>query len=163
MGLALSKERMRKRTHALVILIAILPVFIFCLPMPNRSRKGIDPSLKTMKYPLKKVVVEYYFDGGSVGLLVVDADGKTNEFALPVSYSGSKRQYTNFHAGELWLNRTNISLAEPLDDRTRRYLFYLMEVKGKRDAHRTLALLYMRGAPRDYVPLVEANVKDLFQ
>ena len=93
----------------------------------------------------------YYLDGGSIGLKVIDATGVTNLFALPVSYVGDERYYHHFAAGTLWMSRTNQQSLIPLDKSTKQYVCYLIESKSVQNAESVLSLLYLRGAPRDYL------------
>lgn len=135
-----------------VVLLAMIPV-IFCglllFPWGNGSLDGVHPSVAQIKRPYRGVVTEYYLDGGSIGILVVDGAGSTNMFALPVGGADGK-SYQEFVPGMMWYTRTNTEPKLPLDEQTRRYFCYLIEHESQSDINQMGALLSLRGAPRDY-------------
>ena len=133
-------------------LIGVIAVGLLALlfPLPRFAPDGVDPRVAGMRRPFKQVVVGYYLDGGSIGIQVVDRAGLPNSFSLPVEKSGD-HIYKTLVAGTMWVTKTNLFPAVELDKKTWSYLCRIIELQTQPDANGTLALLYLRGAPRDYL------------
>ena len=100
--------------------------------------------------PYAQVEVDYYLDGGSIGIQVVDNQGTTNLMALPARLVGNDKVYTNLVFGTVWVGRTNTP-GIPLTKELKNYLVALIEQHGSPEMHKTIALSELRGAPRDYL------------
>jgi hypothetical protein len=150
--------RRKKRILLVVTVATICVATMLILPIPRLSAAGTHPSVQKLKRPFKQVDVEYYLDGGSIGIRVVDAVGVTNLFALPVMPDG-KAVYERLVPGTMSVTRTNSLPSFSLDTRTRAYLCRVIEMEKPRSTDGIIGLIRLRGAPRDYGRAAVEGVK----
>ena len=142
----------RRQIVGYIFCLAIGGIGAFRLTSPRWSLNDVHPAVSSLKRPYRQVITEYYLDGGSIGILIVDATGATNTFAFPVTPTG-QQVYKIFCPGTMWLTRTNILPLIKLDEPTRWYFGRLMD-ESSRDINRSAALVAFRGAPMDYARVV---------
>jgi hypothetical protein len=64
----------------------------------------VEPRLTALREPFQEVKSYYYYDGGSIGIELKDADGKTEKFAIP-SHLGNPVRYKRVFVGADYDNR----------------------------------------------------------
>ena len=95
---------MAPRFHILLILLAlVLPVLAENTEM-QKQKDGIDPRLSDLKQPYQKVDWGLCLDGGSIGIEIIDKDGRKEQFALPVHRTGSNADYPKLYVGTMWVS-----------------------------------------------------------
>ena len=89
------------RKPALIITGVVLGLFIVAgvLWVPGYDRAGVHPELLAIKEPVGSVKVYNYFDGGTLGLEIVDAQDKSFAFFLTMDRRGKAGSYPEFAAG----------------------------------------------------------------
>ena len=131
------------------LLLLALSVAAF-LYTPSYKTSRVDPSLLALKQPYRSIKCAYYFDGGSVGIRIVDDVGTELEACLKANFQSGA--YDRLFIGETYWNEpgavevpytedNRLFLAEQID----RHTPYAI------DGDHSNALLKMRGAPRDYL------------
>ena len=111
----------------------------------------VHPALRELQFPLRKVAVAFYLDGGSIGVRIEDANGRVLMYALP---------------GETWRERYNELLLGAMHKRngetrrvespreTMRYLQRLVDESAPVNVDKVVALAEWRKSPRDYLRLI---------
>lgn len=136
------------------IKIAVAVVGVVCLGLllllpKNYDRSQVLPAVRDLPRPFQKVVVEWYLDGGSIGLEITDAAGRTTWFALPVdSGPGKSRQYPRLFVGARSAKHSN-AVEVAFSPETRRYLGEILQEDAS-GPYRDVALIALRGSFRDY-------------
>ncbi len=75
------------------ILLFIL-ICIWQLQPVSYDVKKIDKRLSGLKEPFKSVVVEHYFDGGSIGIEIIDKLGEKCDIFIDASMDSSYPKYS---------------------------------------------------------------------
>ena len=52
-------------------------------PYPRPASHLVEPRLIALQEPYTRLETSYFADGGSIGILIVDANGREEKFALP--------------------------------------------------------------------------------
>ena len=91
----------------------------------------VEPRLVALREPFQRVKSFYYYDGGSIGLEIADADGKIEQFAIP-SHLGSSIRYQRVFVGADYDSRpTAIEVENP--EATKQALLVILSKYGKAD------------------------------
>lgn len=137
------------------IKIAVAVVGGVCLGLllllpKNYDRSQVLPAVRDLPRPFQKVVVEWYLDGGSIGLEITDASGHITWLALPISSGpGNSQQYPRLFVGAMSAKDSN-AVEVDFSPETRRYLGQILQ-KDASGADRDVSLISLRGSFRDYV------------
>jgi len=127
-----------------VVLLALIVLWIW--PFSPYDLSKVHPSIQSLKQPYQKVFASYYLDGGSVGLKITDKDGQVLQLALPVSDGPA---YQRLYFGATHASDTNAVEVVFTED-TKRCLIDIIE-RHAEGMDRDVALIALRGAPRDYI------------
>lgn len=123
------------------------------------DKPRVHPRLQALNIPYQFVRTDYFLDGGSIGITIVDRDGDMLQLALPVS---AGRSYRQLFIGAT--HRSNAGAVEvPFSEDTRRMLISLVEQHRRVNDDSDIALLALRGAPRDYVRIAVRAVANQFR
>ena len=128
------------------IILGLLVALIFLgLRVPRYNPAGVHPDLLALKEPFGSVKAFYYFDGGSIGVEILDAAGKDLRLALPVNH-----RYSRLFFGKTHLSERGAVVAEvPFSEDSKRFIAEIIDTYAERGADRNWALLYLRKAPVD--------------
>jgi hypothetical protein len=75
---------MRKKVIIICSLAAITAlVFWFFQSAPTYNIQRVDSRPRALRQPYQTIKTEYYLDGGSIRIEIVDRDGRMEQFALP--------------------------------------------------------------------------------
>ncbi len=103
----------------------------------------VHPELRELRQPFQSVQPHSYFDGGSVGLSLVDAVGKKLDLAIPVN---TTPPYSKLYFGATHLRLPGaVPVEVPYTQDTRNYIITLMRDHGERGFDRDFALGYLSG------------------
>jgi hypothetical protein len=142
---------MRKTLIISLVIVAILAVAAVLWPTATYDRSRVHPSLRELATPYQSVSTGYYLDGGSIGVVIVDRDGRRLLLALPVSYEGG-RKYRKLFIGATHTSKTG-AVEVAFSEDTRRMLISVMEEHRSSPGDSDSALVSLRGAPRDHARL----------
>ncbi len=130
---------------------AVVALLIFALAMePPVDLSRVHPRLVALKQPYRSVETSYYLDGGSIGVRITDADGRTVECVMPVSTN------RNDPYPAVWLGTAtpghSLTNGVPLSDPRESQKFLLQAVANSRPVtgEDVIAMIQARGWPRDY-------------
>jgi len=150
LGVRPPHHAMRKKLIiAIAIVAAAVPVLLLW-PFPRYDPARVHPSIRTLRQPYQRVTADYYLDGGSVGLEIIDRDGQKLQLAIPIyDGPGDTRTYHRLYLGARYFKNTNAVEISFTEDTKR----FLAEVIGRNATgpDRDLSLIALRGSPRDYV------------
>ena len=134
--------------NALKLLAGIsLVAFVFWVwPEPPIDMAKVHSELRALQFPLKRFDIGSYLDGGSVGMRLVDATGKTLEFNLPCAPPLGSLQALRIGSMEPSTERSTV-VSSPKE--TERYLQRLADEHAPLNVDKVVALLSWRTAPRD--------------
>jgi hypothetical protein len=87
----------------LILLLFNLAAFVslaIWLFVPSYDLNNVNPSLRALQRPYQSVIVDYYLDGGSIGLFITDKTGKSASFGLRVTTENDKDVYKTLFIGD---------------------------------------------------------------
>jgi hypothetical protein len=142
---------MRKTLIISLVFFAILAVAAILWPTASYDLNRVHPSLRQLATPYQTVRTSDYLDGGSIGVVIVDRDGRRLLLALPVSYEDG-RKYPRLFVGATHTSKTG-AVEVAFSEDTRRMLISVIERHGSSTGDSDIALLSLRGAPRDHARL----------
>ena len=116
--------------------------------VPGYNRAGVHPELLAIEEPLQSATAHYYFDGGSIGLELVDARGQPVVLALPVKRMGEKVTYPQLLVGTTHSSRPG-GVSYPCSEDSRRYMAMLIDKYAEEGVDRHFCLQQLRTAPLD--------------
>ena len=133
-----------------VVVAGIL--FVIFQPGPTYDPQKVHPRLGILQQPYRQVKTYYWADGGSVGIDIVDRDGRHEQFAIRAKL-GDTNPYTRVFVGAL-----NDRLAGAIEvsdsEHTRRMLTRMLSDYPNRTPWDDANLKSLRGYPKDYVRLL---------
>jgi hypothetical protein len=88
----------RKVTFSLILLALLFTALFYYFQ--SYTEEEVHPRLLALKKPYQTVSCEYFMDGGSVGINIVDHDGKIEQFAIP-AHLGESNRYTKVFVGAI--------------------------------------------------------------
>lgn len=142
---------MRKKIIIGFCLVAIAIAVALLWPTARYDINRVHPSLRTLAMPFQSADAGSYLDGGSIGITIVDRDSNELKLALPVS-SQPARSYPRLFIGATHISKSN-AVEVAFSEDTRRMLIAVLEDHRLSSNYNVLALVALRGAPRDYARL----------
>jgi hypothetical protein len=139
----------RKVVIAILVVVLILLSLLFW-PFSSYDFSLVHSRIQALQKPYQRVAADYYLDGGSVGIEIVDRDGQKLELAIPL-YDGPSDPctYHRLFLGARYSTYSNaVEVAFTQD--TKRYLADMIG-RYATGVDRDCALIRLRGLPRDYV------------
>lgn len=133
--------------------ITVLSVFVI-FRVPGYNRAGVLPELLSLQTPMTLVKAHNYFDGGSIGVEITDAAGRSMLLALPCQKAGgpppdgAKRNYSRLFVGSLHISKPGGVLVECSED-SKRFIAELIDRHGQPGWDRNFVLFYLRHQPVD--------------
>ena len=122
-------------------------------PSSSYDRNKVHPSLRDLEMPLQAVNVEYFMDGGSIGVTLIDCRGRSARFALPVSAAPGPK-YPQLLVGVVHSSKPGgVEVASEWSSDTRNCLIECVEHSPTPAPEDDLALIALRGSPIDYARL----------
>ena len=106
---------MSDRAIIALLLAALTAGGLFWFFRPPRAPDYtlVEPRLTALREPYQSIKSHYFYDGGSIGLVIKDADGKIEEFAVP-SHLGNPDRYKLVLVGADYDSRSGaIPVAHP--------------------------------------------------
>src|SRR5262245_49951689 len=83
--------------------------------LPSYDIKRVEPRLLALETPYQSVTTSFFWDGGSMGIEIVDRNGKHEMFAIP-SHLGEPEHYTKVFVGAIYDRRPNaVEVSDPED------------------------------------------------
>ncbi|HEX2749554.1 MAG TPA: hypothetical protein VHM91_16210, partial [Verrucomicrobiales bacterium] len=75
----------QRRWRGWIVVVALLAAGVGWIFRPyfHADESLIDPRLRALKKPFQSVELTVFFDGGSSGVFITDAAGKTESFFIP--------------------------------------------------------------------------------
>ena len=123
--------------------------FWFFRPSPSHDLNRVEPRLRALQQPYQSVKTSYYFDGGSVGVEIVDREGKREQFAIP-AHLGETGQYTKVFVGAMY-DRKPSAVEVSDSEQTKRMLIHVLESMPQRTSDDDVCLRVLRRRPNDYL------------
>ena len=141
------------RSKVLSVVVAILAgVGVWCFwPRGVYSRPRVHPSIRNLQEPYQSVSTDFYLDGGSVGIRIVDRDNRIVELALPVFFdSPQPPRYDRLFVGSFAHRGTgDLEVLNPQD--TKWMLADIVDRYVPSGIQHDAAVIALRGAPKEYV------------
>src|SRR5260221_9101537 len=104
---------------AVVIVLGVTVWFFWSGGMFSMSR--VDPSVRKLQEPFQLVWTDFWLDGGSVGIRIVDRDSRTVEFTLPVFIDSPRPpRYDRLFVGDVHFSTNVVEVPHP--EETKRML-----------------------------------------
>ncbi|HXD01341.1 MAG TPA: hypothetical protein VN048_18530 [Verrucomicrobiae bacterium] len=148
-----------------VICAALL--FVTCLafwifrPSPRYDLALVEPRLLALKEPYQKVTTAFYADGGSIGIQIIDRDGRKEQFAIPARL-GEKDHYTKVFIGAMYDQKPGaIEVSD--SEQTKRMLIHVLESMPNRSPDVDVDLRMLRHSPLDRLHFFIIIVKREFE
>ena len=132
-----------------MVLSALISLAIW-LFVPSYDVNNVDPSLRALERPYQSVIVEYYLDGGSIGLFVSDKAGKSASFGLRVTRENDKDVYKTLFIGDP-RKTNNPGTRVSLNSDTKNFIIEIMDRYGRLDMNKKAALMKIRGNLKDWL------------
>ena len=131
-----------------MVALALAVIWIW-RPPTRYNRDKADPRLSALQEPFRHVKSYYFLDGGSVGVEIMDKNGKVVQIAIP-SHLGEKDQYTRFYIGALHDSKPG---AEEITDAadSRHFVEAMLFKYSDGQANTDLALLALRHRTSDFL------------
>ena len=139
---------MQKKLIIIVCGLVLALVAVLLWPRADYDIARVHPSLRELTTPYQFVSTGYDLDGGSIGITIVDRDSRRLELALPVSAEHGK-SYPRLFAGAKHISKTG-AVEIAFSDDTRQMLISVLEQHGQPTDSSDIALVELRGWPRDY-------------
>ena len=122
--------------------------FWFFQPVQTFDIQRVDSRLLSLQQPYRTVKTAYYADGGSIGIEIIDRDGRLQQFAIP-SHFGDSNRYTRVFVGSM-CDRTPGAIEIINPEHTKRMLISVLQANARRSAWDDLALMALRRHPVDF-------------
>ena len=135
-------------------------VFWIFRPSPSFDINRIEPRLRTLQQPYQSIKTAYYLDGGSIGIEIVDRDGKTEQFAIPANELEKKR-YARVFVGAMYANGPS-AVAVSDSEQTKRMLIWVLASMPHRTTYDDLCLMHLRHRPSDDVHCFVRKLREEF-
>jgi hypothetical protein len=147
-------SRAMKRSCKVLLVVGLVVVagvlFLAFQNGPTYDPARVNPRLRALQEPYKKVMTAYYLDGGSIAIEIVDRDGRDEVFFMPYS-----RKREEFYT-RLWIGTIGsphrpgaVVVAEP--EHTIRMLTRILADYPKRSSWDDDNLMRLRGYPKDHI------------
>ncbi len=142
----------KKICLGLGVLCAAAVLFVVFQPGPSYDPSRVDSRLLALEPPYQSVRTAFWTDGGSVGIEIIDRDGKREQFAIPARL-GETNRYSKVFVGALYDRKPGaIEIAEP--EHTRRMLICIVRDYPHRTADHDFCLMALRRYPKDVLPVL---------
>jgi hypothetical protein len=144
--------KLRRRYKLMLLLGAVVFAAVLYIAFqsgPSYDPDGVDPRLSTLQQPYRQVKTYHWMDGGTIGIKIVDRDGRQELFAIR-NKLGDSDPYTRVFAGALNDSLPNaIEVCDP--EHTRRMLTRVLSDYPDRTPWDDVNLAALRGFPKDWV------------
>jgi hypothetical protein len=127
---------------------AVAALWLF-RPVPSYDIQRVDSRLRSLQRPYRNVNTAYYMDGGSIGIEIVDRDGRLEQFAIP-SHLGETNRYTKVFVGAMH-DRKPGAVEVSDSEQTKNMLVCILAAKSNRTPDEDYYLFCLRGSPADFV------------
>ena len=140
------------RKRSIVIWAGLFPVACFAFwsfrPSPSYDLARVEPRLRSLQQPYQSVATSYYTDGGSVGIEIVDREGRREQFAIP-AHLGDTNRYMRVFVGAMYDRKPGtIEVAD--SEHTKRMLIHVLAAMPHRTPHDDFCLMSLRRRPSDF-------------
>jgi hypothetical protein len=126
--------------------------FWFVQPYASYDSARVDRSLLALATPYRSVDVCYFWDGGSIGIEILDHDGQQQKFAIP-AHMGDTNRYTRVFVGALYDRHAGaVEVADP--EHTKRMLVRILADKADRTPDEDAWLAALSRRPVDYAAVL---------
>lgn len=129
---------------------SVLFAVLYCAwPLSRPPFSLVEPRLTRLKEPFTDVQVLHYWDGGSIGVQITDADGFVERFALPIKLR-SREKYDQVFVGAIHARKPGaVEVANSMA--TKQELSYLIARYGKNDPYADSAVAKLSNRPFDWL------------
>lgn len=141
---------MRRKAVISLVAVAVVVAGLLLWPFSRYDLSQVNPSIRSLRQPYQRVTADYYLDGGSIGIEIIDRDGQKVQLAIPIyDGPGDTLTYHRLYLGARYSTHSN-AVAVAFTEDTKRFL---ADVIGRHATgpDRDSALIALRGSPRDYV------------
>ncbi len=143
---------MKLRYKLLLLLGAVVfagTIFVIFQTGPSYNLQKVHPRLADLQPPYRKVKTYYWADGGSIGIEIIDRDGRQEQFGIRAKLSDAKR-YSRVFVGALNDSfQSAVEVGEP--EHTRKMLTRVVSDYPDRTPYDDINLAILRGYPKDYL------------
>lgn len=102
--------------------------FVLWLSTPEKIDMAQVPlELKELQRPFRSIGVDYYLDGGSIDIDILDARGKRRILGLPVEKDEPSHTYIKLAISDNPKRRLQGEMTVSLNDDTRRWIISVLE------------------------------------
>lgn len=122
--------------------------FWFFRPSPGYDLARVEPRLGSLQQPYQSVQTAYYMDGGSIGIEIVDRDGRSEQFAIS-AHLGDTNPHTKVFVGAMH-DRKAGAIEVTDSEHTKRMLIHILATTPRRTPHDDICLMYLRRRPSDF-------------
>lgn len=137
----------KKICLGLGVACATAVLFVIFQQGPAYDPSRVDPRLLALQPPYRSVRTVIWMDGGSVGIEIIDRDGKCEKFAIPARL-GETNRHSKVYVGALYDRRPGaVEIVDP--DHTKRMLICILRDYPHRNAHDDFCLMLLRRYPKD--------------
>ena len=141
-------KKINPKSVALALVLCVSTIIILAQVLHvNKFDPGlVDESCLSLKTPYKSVVTHYYYDGGSIGVEIVDNDGREEKFFFPV-YIGDKYSHLYKHTAYDITNSSAKLIASPKREHTKKMLIQILYEKSSRSSVDDMCLMNLHMTP----------------
>jgi hypothetical protein len=138
----------RRVILGLGVLAAVCFLYCFFQPLPAYNPARVDNRLLDLATPYQFVKTCWFSDGGSIGIEIVDRDGKRERFAIP-AHMGDTNRYARVFAGAMYDRHAGaVEVVDP--EHTKRMLISILAHMPDRTPDDDVCLAWLRRRPVDY-------------
>lgn len=156
----------RRKWRWIVSIILFVLVIVLCVVFMSRERidlERVHPEIASLKEPLRSLTVDYYLDGGSIGISLTDRNGTNLMVAIPAGEG--PHEYLGVYLGTNVIDLATRKLSAPTNlpgviriDPSKDTELYLQRMLFRnRNLDSTgmteLALAHWRNEPKDKIAL----------
>jgi hypothetical protein len=131
--------------------VALSLLVVWLWPEPPIDMTKVHTKLRELQFPLRRVTIDSYLDGGSIGVRLEDAAGKVLMYAIPCDAAAGKHK--ELRVGAMYVGKVETQPVESPQE-TMRYLQRLADDNAPLNVNKVIALLDWRTAPRDCLRFV---------
>ncbi len=142
---------MRRKLLFGFVLVVLCVAAWFFWPRGGYTVTRVHPSVRELQLPYQSVWTDFYLDGGSIAIKIVDRNGRTVELVFPVFFDSPRPPpYDRLFVGSVSPSSTNkLEVIHPED--TKRMLIDIVDRYAPAGQSRDATLIELRGAPKDYI------------
>lgn len=137
----------RRKRFVIVSLIIVTTLGIVFAYSPGYDLMRVHPRLRALQPPYRSIETVFYSDGGSIGITLIDCNGRIEQFASP-AYLGDPDPHSKLFVGTLHaMHPGAIEITDP--GQTRLMLIHILQQYPRRVTRDDFALMQLSRRPID--------------